>query len=170
MKELLSVFVKDDILYLAERVDGKVDIRTEKYDSPIQAAYNMPTSRDITLPTDQVELDQYALSSFSGQYDFEYQPGEPNGYLTYDRIPSIHKDVYTCHGLIVHVQDYEPKTATDKVFDEILDTFKYQDHDPVSFIDMVNEKLGKAGIDLEKEVESMVFEQPKEEEATPEVQ
>lgn len=162
MRELLSLFVKNDILYIAEKVDNKFDVRAEKYDAPIQAAYNMPTSRDIVLPTDQVQLDQYALTAFNGQYDFEYQPGEPNGYLTYARMPSITKDVFMCHGLIVHVQDYESKTVEDKVFDEILDSFKYTDHDPVSFIDMVNDKLGKAGIDLEKEVESMVFETPTE--------
>jgi hypothetical protein len=164
MKELLSVFVKDDILYLAERVDGVNNIKTEKYNTCIRAAYNMPTSRDVTLPTDQVLLDQYSLSTFEGQYDFEYCNGEPNGYLTYERCPSIGKDVYTCHGLIVHVQDYDSKTVEDKVFDEILESVKYSDHDPVSFMDMVNEKLGKAGIDLEKEVASMVFEEPVKEE------
>ena len=162
MKELLSVFVKNNVLYLKEKIDDKVEIRTEQYDKTIQAAYNMPTSIDVVLPTDQVLLDQYSLSVFGGQYDFEYNPGEPNGYLSYERMPDIGKDVFSCHGLIVHVQDYEPKTVEEKVIDEILETFKYGEHNPTSFIDMVNEKLGKAGIDLEKEVESFVFEEPLE--------
>ncbi len=157
------MFAKDDILYLMERVDGKTSIRVEKYDAPIYARHNMPTSRDITLPTDQVELDQYSLSAFDGCYDFEYNAGEPNGYLTYERLPLVGKDVFTCHNLIVHVQDYEQKTKEDKVFDEIIESFKYSEYDPNSFIEMVNDKLSKAGIDIEKEVASMVFEQPKEE-------
>ena len=163
MRELLSVFIKNNSLYLYEKEDEVCSIRVEEYDKPPAAAYNMPSSRDIILPTDQVELNQYGLTFYDGIYDFVYQHGEPNGYLTYIHDTKYKKDVFLFYNFIVHVQDYETKTTEDKVIDEIIDGIKYTDHTPESFLDLVNEKLAKSGIDLEKELENMVFEKPKEE-------
>jgi len=162
MTELLSVYAKDDTLYIAEKVDKDIKIKTIKYDDGINPSHNMPSSMNSRLPTDQVLLDQYALSSFHGMYDFEYQPNVQNGYITYMRCTDICKDVFMCFDCIVHVQDYEESTVQDKAINEILDGIKYCDHDPISFLNMANEKLGKLGIDLEKEIESFAFEQPNE--------
>ncbi len=162
MTELLSVYVKNDTLYIAEKVDKDIKIKTIKYESGINSAHNMPSSSDQKLPTDQVLLDQYALSAFGGMYDFEYQPNVQNGYITYMRCTDIRKDVFMCFDCIVHVQDYEETTVQDKAINEILESIKYSDHDPISFLNMANEKLGKLGIDLEKELEDFTFEQPTE--------
>lgn len=161
-RELQSIFIKNDVLYLAERLDGKLVIRTEKYDNAISAAYNMPSSRDVVLPTDQVVLNQYGLTSYGGIYEFEYQHGEPNGYITYYHDADSKKDIFFCSGLIVHVQDYEVKSKEDEVIDSILSEMKYADYTPESFMEMANKKLGEAGIDIEKEVAGLVFEKPKE--------
>lgn len=163
MTELLSVFAKHNVLYLAEIVDNDIKVRAITYDKPINAAHNMPSSSDERLPTDQVLLDQYSVGAFAGQYYFEYHNGEPNGYLTYIRNVELNKDIFMCHNTIVHVQDFEP-TSTDNVVNELIDCIKYSDNDPLSFIKLADERLGKLGIDIEKEVESMVFEEPKKSE------
>lgn len=165
MTQLLSVYAQDCTLYFSELIDGDIKIRKQVYDKPIYAM--LPTSTDTKLPTDQVELNQYAITVYNAQYNFEYQRGEPNGYITYIRDTELHKDVFVCYGTnIVHVQDYEEQTKEDKVVNEIIDAIKYTEHDPMSFIELANERLAANGIDLEKELEKMVFEQPKQEEET----
>lgn len=160
MTELLSVYAQNDTLYLLERRDEKIEVRAIKYEKPIHAAHNMPSSNNVTLPTDQVLLDQYSISTFCGLYDFEYHNGEPNGYLSYIRDTNLRKDVFLCYNSIVHVQDYEEKTPVDKAVNEIISEIRFNDHTVESFIEYANKKLGEAGIDLEKEVASMVFEEP----------
>jgi len=154
-----SIYSKNDTLYIAERIDAKLVFTTRKYDTQI-SDNTVPSSMNVTLPTDQLELNQYTIDCMCQMYSFEYCQGEPSGYLSYVRDVDLGKDIFLVHDMyIVHVQDITPvDEKMDQVVNELLKKIPYSDHTPESFFALADEALGKVGVDLAQEMEKLVFE------------
>jgi hypothetical protein len=162
---LLSTYIRKGELILMEVVDGVLTFRREVYDNTDYAALNTLRSVENTfLSIDPVILQDYIVETDGyGQVSFEHVAGSKGGYIDHHRVGDIQLDIFVLHNKIVHVQNYEQTTVDDKIVDEIIGELKYSDYTPETFIEMVDKKFEEAGVELEKEMDKLVFNEPQTE-------
>lgn len=157
--KLVSLYQYGTSIIFQELVDGKITFRKQDYSEIINDVY--PYSEEKTfLPIDPVTLSNYEVVNYMGKYSFEYSENFKGGYIEHFRDRDLMLDIFTIFTKIVHVQPFEEKTKEDEAINEIIQDFKFKDHNPESFFELVEEKCKKHEIDLLKELENINFVDP----------
>lgn len=155
---LISLYAQGEYLYYHEEIDGKRDIRREKYDGEIEAAANMPSSHAMTLPTNQDELNYYSIVSIYGKYAFERTEANNGGRLTYIRKPEYEVDVFVLDNkFILHIQTYKETTKEDEVVNKIFKEFDFQNKTPEDFCEYFSKKLEESELKILDGLEDLDF-------------
>lgn len=141
--ELLSVFLHEDKLIIAEKDEDKHNFVVRQYDSTSRAIDNIPRSRDGTvLPPDSTLLMNYTVSAWNGEYCFEYLVNFVGGYISHYRLPEHEMDIFMVGSKIVHAQEYKPKDKKDEIIDQITDIAK-NCSTPDEFEEAIDKVLGE---------------------------
>jgi len=113
---ILSHFIKDNILYISERIGDRVRVRHMEYDYNIIGFHSFPISVVMEpLPLDEDELSYWEMVSCEGCYTFNRKDKPLGKFLSVVKLHQIKKDVFLLHDeLIVHVQDSDLTYESDK--------------------------------------------------------
>lgn len=124
---ILSQFVKDNFLYISEKIGNRTRVTFREYDYNIIGDHNFPMSESPEpLPVNEDELSYFEVTTCSGCYTFRKTPRVLGRYLSVVKLYSIKKDVFLLNDeVIVHVQDSDISFNTEdeeKILVDIMES------------------------------------------------
>lgn len=136
---ILSQFVKDNILYISEKIGNRTRVTFREYDYNIIGDHNFPMSESSEpLPVDENELSYWEVTTCAGCYTFRKTPTVLGRYLSVVKLYSIKKDVFLLNNeVIVHVQDSDivfNSESEEKILGEIMESIDASGPDKIDQI------------------------------------